>query len=104
MSCPCNCTNTLDFCNQPVCGTINFDVKTQMEGAYTMVIDYLDRQITLTETIETDQDIVFDISVLNENYQFTAELYDPLGAKILIRKDDIEYDCVKFKTVVNVSL
>ena len=104
MSCQCQCTNTLDFCDQDVCGEIDFDVLAQVEGDHTLKLDYLQTKITLTQSFQVEEKIIFPVTSLNENFQYTGELYDPNGVKIVISKNGVEYDCIKFNTVVNVSL
>lgn len=105
MNCSCCCTNILDFCRQGVCGEgVDFDILAQVAGDHKLVIDFLGIQITVLAYFEVDEKIIFPVDELNENYQYTGEIYDPAGAKILIRKNDIDYDCVKFKTVMTKTI
>ena len=104
MSCNCCCTNTLNFCEQNVCGEIDFDIKAQISGVHNLVTYYLGMKLTISETFSVDDNIIFPLDKLNENFQYTVQLYDPNGAKIIIRKDNIDYDCFKFMTVINFTL
>jgi hypothetical protein len=105
MNCSCCCTNVLDFCSQDICeGEINFDIKAQVEGVHKLVVDYLAGQITVLADLDVDDNIIFPIDFLSENYQYTGEIFDPTGTKVIIRKNDVDYDCIKFKTVINVTV
>lgn len=105
MSCSCCCTNTLNFCKQDICGgEIDFDILAQKDGIHKLVLDYLNSSLTIEKLLAVGERIVFPIDSLNEGFEYTAELYDPDGVKIVIRKDDIDYDCVKFNTSLTVPL
>lgn len=97
----CCCTNTLDFCKQPVCDSVDFDILAQVAGNHTMKTDYLGMEITVNASFDVGDKIIFPLTDLNEGYQFTAELFDPVGTKILISKEGVNYDCFKFQTVIN---
>jgi hypothetical protein len=107
---PCCCLNILNLCDKPVCGVLTLNVAaTGQSGSgeannYTLVLDYLQIQITLTEEQVEGEDIHFDISGLNENFQFTGQVYDSAGNLVSITIDEIVYDCIKFKTVVNIPV
>ena len=105
MNCGCCCTNTLNFCNANICdGEIDFDIKAQIAGIHKFVTEFLGFQITIENEFEIGDEIIFPIDELNESYQFTGQLFDPNGAKILIRKDTIDYDCFKFRIILGVTL
>lgn len=100
----CCCVKTLNYCEKDICnGEIDFDVLVQSAGVHKMVVDFLGTQITILADLEVGEFLIFPITDLNEGYEFTANLYEPDGDKIIIRKDDVDYDCFKFKTVVNVA-
>lgn len=105
---PCCCVKILNLCNIPVCGVLTLD---QVAGAasgsgetneYKLVLDFLETQVTITETQTEGEDIHFDVSMLNENFQYTGQVLDSEGNVVTIGDD--QYDCIKFKTVMNVSL
>lgn len=104
MSCNCCCTKTLYFCKQDICGEIDFDIKALVPGEHQLVTYFLNNRVTIKAEFEVGDEIVFPLDGLNENYQYTVELYDPNGSRINIRKDDIDYDCFKFQTVINVAV
>lgn len=104
MSCGCCCTNTLNFCNSPVCGDVDFDVLAQVAGTHKLITEFLGIQITIENEFGIGDKITFPTDQLNENFQYTVELFDPNGAKILIRKNDIDYDCFKFRTIINKTI
>ncbi len=103
-NCACCCTNTLNFCEQDVCGSIDFDIKAQVNGVHKLVTYFLATKITMSKTFAVDDEISFDLDGLNEGYEYTAELFDPEGTKILIRKSGVDYDCFKFRTTINVTI
>ena len=103
----CCCTRVLNLCKVPVCGTLVIEklaVTGSPEATYDLVIDFLQSQITLTEEQTDGENIHFDVSKLNESFEYTGKIYDANGDEVTITVDGLEYDCVKFKTVLNVSL
>lgn len=99
----CCCTKTLNFCTQNVCGEIDFDIVAIDPGVYVLVTEYLGVQITIAKTFAAGEQIVFPLSLLNENYEYTVNLFEPGGSQVVISKDSVDYDCFKFKTVINVA-
>ena len=93
----------------PVCGYLEIEKVAEgvsgsgEENEYQLVIDFLQTQITLTEAQIEGENIQFDISALNENFEYTGKIYDANGDLVIITIGEDEFDCVKFKTVVNVS-
>jgi len=106
MSCNCCCTNTLDFCNQNICqdSEVDFDILAQETGVYKMITYFLGLQLIVSADISIGEKVIFPIDKLNESYEFTAEIYTPSGDRVVIRKNDIDYDCFKFKTIIGISL
>jgi ribosome maturation factor RimP len=74
-----------------------------VENIYTLVLDFMQTQITLSQEQNEGEKVTFDVSMLNENYQYTGKIYDADGNNVAIEKDGVEYDCIKFKTVMNVT-
>lgn len=104
-NCGCCCTNTLGYCNQNICGDgIDFDIVAQADGEYTLATEFLGITIHITKTFAEGEEIIFPIDSLNEGYQYTVELFDPTGAKVLISKTGVNYDCFKFRTVINKTI
>lgn len=103
MSCNCCCANVLDFCKQDICDEIDFDILALLQGEHKMVTYFLGIKTTISQTFEVGDKIVFPLENLNENFMYTAELYDPEGNRIVIKKDEISYDCFKFRTTINIA-
>lgn len=110
---PCCCTRVLNLCKVPVCGSLVIEKLAEglpsgpESGAlneYQLKLDFLNTQITLTEVQTEGENIHFDVSVLNENFEYTGQIYDSEGTKVTITIGEDEYDCIKFKTIINVSL
>ena len=105
----CCCIKTLNLCMVPVCGYLEIEKVAEgvsgsgEENEYQLVIDFLQTQITLTETQIEGENIQFDVSALNENFEYTGKIYDANGDLVTITIGEDEFDCIKFKTVVNVS-
>jgi hypothetical protein len=90
----CCCVKTLNLCNVPVCGVLEIDVNVESPGG----------EYTLKLAQEQDtESIRFDVSALNENFQYTGQIIDPSGEVVSITSNDETYDCIKFKTVLNVA-
>jgi hypothetical protein len=104
MSCPCVCTKVLDYCTVNVCDSIDFDVEAVLDGEHKLITDFLGVQLELTANFSIGDKIIFPINGLNENYQYTAELFDSLGRQITINKDGIQYDCFKFQTAIRIAV
>src|SRR5688500_17731721 len=93
---PCCCVNTLNFCNVPVCGVLELDLESGL-GPLKLILDYMQTQIT----IDQSEDGSFDVSMLNENFQYIGQVKDEDDNVISFEKDAETYDCIKFKTVLN---
>ena len=104
MSCPCVCTNVLDYCNQNVCDTIDFGVLASVAGEHKLITDFLGVEIQLTASFSIGERIVFPITGLNENFQYTCELFNPDDIQITINKDGVQYDCFKFQTKIKIAV
>jgi len=93
----------------PVCGYLEIEKAAEgvsgsgEENDYQLVIDFLQTQITLTEAQIEGENIQFDISALNENFEYTGKIYDANGDLVVITIGEDEFDCIKFKTVVNIN-
>ena len=107
---PCCCVRVLNLCDVSVCGSLEIDkqatapMESGVSNIYDIVLDYLQTTITLSQEQTEGDNITFDISALSENFQFKGKIYDADGNLVKITIDGDEYDCVKFKTVMNVAL
>lgn len=94
----------MKLCKVSACDDIDLGITAQVSGSHKLVVDFLGREITITKTFAASDEITFPASSLNENFTFSAKLYDPTGKQIVIRKDDVDYDCVEFKIVANATI
>lgn len=105
---PCCCVKTLNLCDVPVCSVLELGVlatatnESGAENNYSLVLDYMQTQITLTQLQVEGLPVQFDVSMLNENFQYTGKLYDANGELVTIEDSPNSFDCIKFKTVMNV--
>lgn len=106
---PCCCVKTLNLCRVPVCGILELDqvatapMSSGVENIYTLVLDFLDTTVTILAAQIEGQNIKFDIGDLNENFEYTGQIYDADGAKVSIEVGDESYDCIKFKTIISIN-
>lgn len=98
---PCCCVNTLNLCSVPVCGTLEIKQAATSSGAYTLLLDFLDTNVSLIAEQIEGENIAFDVSKLNENFQYTGQLFDSDGNLVSITVGETEYDCIKFKTIIS---
>ena len=100
----CCCTNTLDLCKQNVCDSIDMGIGAAIPGTYKLVMYFLGMRISIEKEFIVGQQIIFPLEGLNEEFEFISELYDPIGDKLTKIIDGVEYNCFKFKTVINQSI
>lgn len=106
----CCCIKTLNLCDAPVCGVLEIEQAVVLESGesgadldYTLELDYFQSKISITQGQTVGENIQFDISLLNENFQYTGKILDPFGVPVNISSGGEIYDCIKFKTVMNVT-
>lgn len=106
----CCCLKILNLCAVPVCGILEIDKPaTGNSGSgednnYTLVLDFLQTQITLTDAQTEGENIHFDVSGLNENFEYSGQIFDSSGDLVSIVIGEDTYDCIKFKTIMNVGI
>lgn len=106
---PCCCVKVLNLCNVAICGTLEIaqaatgPSDSGSANVYTLLLDYLETAITLTQQQADGENIRFDVSSLNENFQYTGQIFDAEGNKVTIISDSEDYDCVKFKTIMQLA-
>lgn len=103
---PCCCLNILNLCNKPVCGSLEIAQAAQAAGngagnVYTMVLDFLETTVSLIQLQIEGENIEFNIGKLNENFQYTGQIFDSAGNLVSIEVGEETYDCIKFKTILN---
>jgi hypothetical protein len=104
----CCCLNVLNLCNVPVCGILELnavatDPESPASNDYSLVLDFLGQTVTIIQEQTEGDNIKFDVSMLNENYQYTGQVFDPSGEIVNIEDSPNSYDCIRFKTVLNVA-
>lgn len=102
---PCCCLKTLNLCKKPVCGNLVINQASALNGNYTLLLDYLETSISVVTYQTAGEDIFFNLSDLNENFQYTGQIFDSSGNLVTIEDSPDSYDCIKFKTglVINAS-
>lgn len=105
----CCCLKTLNLCSKPICGLLILDKIVGESGEsgdvlFTLVLDFLETTVTLSQAQTIGENISFDISMLNESFEYTGQIFDNAGNVVKITSGEVDYDCIKFKTVMNVSL
>lgn len=106
MSCNCCCKNILRLCKVGVCNdaVINLGITAQVVGVHRLVLYFLDTEFTIRKNFAVDEQVTFPTADLNENYVYTARVYEPDGKQVIIRKDAVDYDCIEFETVMSYAV
>ncbi len=102
----CCCTRVLNLCNVPVCGLLEIEqiIGSGESGEYSLKLDYFQTQIVITTEQGSGENITFDVSSLNENFEYTGQIFDSNGNLVSIVSGEETYDCIKFRTIINISL
>lgn len=104
---PCCCVKTLNLCNVPVCGVLEIKQAATAESGlaniYTLVLDYLETAVSIIAEQVANENIKFDVTSLNENFQYIGQIFDSGGNLVNITLNDIDYDCIKFKTIISLN-
>lgn len=69
-----------------------------------MVFDFLGVQFTVEKEFDVDEQITFPTTDLNEDYTYHMKLVEPDGKQVIIRKDEIDYDCFEVKTIISYAV
>lgn len=106
MPCDCCCTKTLRLCSVNVCAesVIDFGITAQVEGTHQLILKFLGVEVLIEKDFAVDDQMTFPVGGLNENFTYTARIYEPDGKQVVIRKDSVEYDCFEFQTVLKLAL
>lgn len=105
----CCCTNTYPFCKMKACDAEGLKLTglvADLEGEYTLQLHFLNGMHTLTKEFAADEPLIFSTEMLNENYEYRAQILDPNGDILLftIGEDETLYDCFTFETIEAYSL
>lgn len=105
MSCCC-CDNIYKLPPVNACNivTVSLPSTAPASGVYTLKLDFLNSIIQQSKTIAQGDPFVFEFAGLNENYTFRGRYEDAAGARVIILVDDIQYDCIEFKTTQIVTV
>jgi hypothetical protein len=82
---------------------LDIGITAQIPGVFKFILDFLGTTVILSEELEVDDPVSFDVTGLNENMTFTGKVYQPNDKQIIISKDGVNYDCIKFKTAISVA-
>jgi hypothetical protein len=96
------CNLILKLPDVPSCSgsTINFGIQAKNDGEHELHLDYLGTEFVFKKGFVVDEQIIFPTDMLNEDYVFEGQLFEPDGTKILISKNGVLYDCFSFKTTI----
>lgn len=100
---PCCCIKTLNLCRKPVCGVLEIDQLALHTGDYTLVLDFLETTVTIVQAQVAGENIFFFINKLNESFEYTGQIFDSLGEVVTITDSPDEYDCIKFRTIMQLN-
>lgn len=92
------------MCNVCANVAIYFAYQVEKKGIYKLQALYLGQMLVefSTDTLAIGDDLLFELSGLNEDYTYTFKLLDPDGLVIDLPNSDPQgdsYDCIKVKTI-----
>lgn len=88
----------------PVCDILTVEQAPEADEKYALVIDFLNTTITIkSDQYAANPSFQFNITELNENFEYTGQIFREDGTLVEIVIDGVSYDCIKFKTKVNVE-
>jgi hypothetical protein len=91
----------LDLCSIDICGNagiLKLPYTISVPGDYTASLDFQGVKLQSTVTFEIGETLQFNLTNLNENYCYTGEILDPLGARVLIDSAGTLYGGFSFCT------
>jgi hypothetical protein len=96
----CCCTKIYALCSVNPCGdTLELPIPVILDGLHTLELDMLGKLLTTTAQQSAGaQVMLFQVSELNENFTFVGQVRDPAGAIVTFTIDQVEYNCIQFKT------
>lgn len=99
MPCRC-CTNSLLIGCLSNCADLILDISGTIAGdIFTLFVDFLGTEKSLQSVILNNGDKpTFNLSDLNENYNFVGTLYKDGAPVVLVDVATNQYDCIKFNT------
>ncbi len=103
MSCIC-CTKKLNLGCVTTCDVLTISYTVPATADYTLLVDFGEQLIEITATIDIGNELVFDISGLNQDYTHTAQVKDAAGVVLSFIDVDLNvYDCFIFQTIIGLT-
>lgn len=97
----CCCDKPLNVGCVRNCNALEFTSVAPTSGEYTLAFDFLGTEQNVTATFDAGDLLVFDITPINEHYNFQkVRLYAPDGTQLKFEKDSTIYDCLQLETVI----
>lgn len=102
----CCCLKILLICGTSICDRVLIipQVAEAVESGlgssdniYSLISEFLGSSLRIEQNQVEGENIQFDVSSLNESFEFTARIFDPMGQQVNILSGDEIYDCIKFK-------
>lgn len=101
----CCCVNTVNLCKVPICdGVLEIPFPAVGNQDYSLVLEFLGISVTLTQPQLDGENLKFDVSSLNELFEYTGRVYDSAGVQVNMLISTQIYDCVKFLTKLGTNL
>lgn len=103
MSCIC-CDNKLNLGCVTTCDALTISYTSPTTETYTLLVDFGQQLIEIPADITTGNELVFDISNLNQAYTFTGQIMNEAGDILTFRDtNNIDYDCFLFQTIIGLT-
>lgn len=96
----CCCKKILKICllYSPCTPKLSLGIPTELPGEYVLRVDFLGATFLIKKVFEVAEELVFPLSLLNENFTFTGKVFDPNGNPVTKEVAGVEYECFSFKT------
>lgn len=98
----CNCCqNTLNLGCFNACNFVyNTGIFADATNAGTWILELTFGSVNVyySTNANKNEEVIFTLTNLNENYTYSGQIIDPNGEIINIEIDGIEYDCIEFST------
>lgn len=103
MSCIC-CTKKLDLGCVTTCDTLTISYTSLTTETYTLLVDFGQQLIEITADITIGNELIFDISGLNQSYIFTGQIKNAAGDVLsFVDGSNNVYDCFLFQTIIGLT-
>ncbi len=103
MSCIC-CDIKLDLKCLTVCDVLTISFTSPTTETYTLLVDFGQQLIEIPADIESGNELIFDISNLNQAYTFTGQIINEAGDILTFRDtNNVDYNCFLFQTIIGLT-